>query len=333
MWKRLLYLCLISCALLQRAGAQDPHFSQYFSSPLTFNPALTGYFDGMQRFTANIRNQWAAIGEPYTTGTASFESKILSNTIAANDKWGWGVHALYDQSAGGIYRNTYLSLSTGFTKGLDADGGQSIGIGIQATLARNMVDFDRISFSNQLTSGGYDLSIPSGETINNRTVNYADLNAGILYNYKDENENQFSLGASLYHILQPALSFFSAANQSVQRRYVLHASANLNVRDQDQLFFSGHIMQQSGANETVAGGAYGIGLGEADKYFYLGAWLRVKDAVYPYIGLRTPAYQLGISYDITTSDLQRKQNFTGSGELSFVYFFNRNRNKGIPCFF
>ncbi|MBV9986778.1 MAG: PorP/SprF family type IX secretion system membrane protein [Chitinophagaceae bacterium] len=333
MRRHLLYLVFFCCAILQRVAAQDPHFSQYFSSPLSFNPALTGYFEGNSRFTANIRNQWAGIGDPYTTGTVSFESKILTRIVAPNDKWGWGMLALYDQAAGGVYRGTYLSLSTGFSKGLDAEGEQSISVGVQATLARNTVDFDRISFGNQLTSGGYDLSIPSGESINNRSVHYADLNAGILYNYKDENENQLSIGASMYHILRPALSFFSAGNQSVQRRYTIHASANLRVKENDQLFFSAHLMQQAGATETVAGAAYGFGIGDADRYFYLGAWLRVKDAVYPYVGLQTDSWQAGISYDITSSDLQRKQHFTGSGEVSFLYFFNRTRGKGIPCFF
>ena len=29
--------------------AQDPHFSQFFSSPMTLNPAFTGKFDGVSR--------------------------------------------------------------------------------------------------------------------------------------------------------------------------------------------------------------------------------------------------------------------------------------------
>lgn len=160
--------------------AQDPYFSQYYSSPLTFNPALTGYFNGAHRLAINYRNQWANISSPYQTGAVSFDTRILQNKMAANNKWGLGVQAMYDQAGAGVYKNSYIALSTGFNKGLDADGYQSIGIGIQAAYARHVVDFSKVSFANQFTSSGFDLSVPSGETINNRSISYADLNIGML---------------------------------------------------------------------------------------------------------------------------------------------------------
>ncbi len=316
-----------------KAHAQDPHFSQYFSSPLSFNPAFTGYFDGTQRVAFNIRNQWINTSDPYVTGTVSYDTKILKQAIGSNDRWGLGVMALYDQSAGAIFKNNYIAVSTGFNKGLDAEGMQSIGIGVQASYARNSVDFSRVSFSNQFTGSGYDLSVPSGETINNNSISYVDVNAGILYNYKDENDNQFSFGASMYHILQPSLSYFSGNNQSLQRRYTIHAGANLAVGVRDQLFISTSLMNQAGSSDVVVGGAYGLGIGDTDNSLYLGTWLRLKDAVYPYIGLQTASFQLGLSYDITVSDLKKTKGFSGSSELTFIYFFNKNSNKGIPCFF
>ncbi len=325
----LLVFCLCSSAV----RAQDAHFSQYFSSPLTFNPAFTGYFDGAHRLALNIRKQWANVNEPYTTGTVSFDTRIMNNSIGSNDRWGLGVMALYDQSGGGIYKNNYFAVSTGFNKGLDAEGSQSIGIGVQATFARNSVDFSRISFNTQFNGSGYDLAIPSGETVNNNSVNYVDVNAGILYNYKDESDNQFTVGASMYHILKPTLSYFSGSNQPLQSRYTAHMGANLNIRDRDQLFISTHLMQQGGSSEVVFGGAYGLGLGDDGKYLYIGTWMRTKDAVYPYAGLRTPSFQVGISYDVTTSDLRKVKGYSGGSELTFIYYFNKNTSKGIPCFF
>ncbi|MEO7531466.1 MAG: PorP/SprF family type IX secretion system membrane protein, partial [Sediminibacterium sp.] len=272
--------------------------------------------------------------DPYTTGTISFDTKILQNKIGSNDRWGLGVHALYDQSSGGIFKNTYLSFSTAFNKGLDAAGDQSIGVGVQATFARNSVDFNKISFSNQFNGSGFDLGMPNGETVNNQSVSYVDLNAGILYNYKDESGNQFSFGAAMFHMLRPKLSFFSGNNNSLQTRYTVHGGAGFSVGQNDNFFVSAHLMQQNGANENVIGAAYGIGLGSPYLTLYLGSWLRVNDAIYPYIGLHTSAFQLGFSYDITNSDLSRVKNFTGSTELSFSYFFNSGeRRKGIPCFF
>ena len=333
MVKRKIILLLMFCygGLLY---AQDPYFSQYYSSPLTFNPALTGYFNGAHRLAVNYRNQWANISSPYQTGSVSFDTRIMENKIAANDKWGIGIQALYDQSGAGVYKNSYVSVSTGFNKGLDAEGNQSIGIGVQAAYARHVVDFSKISFASQFTSSGFDLSVPSGETINNRSVGYTDLNIGILYNYGDDAGNNFNIGASVFHLLTPSLSFFSAQNNSIARRYTFHTSALLQANERDQFFFSSNFMQQAANNQTVVGMAYGWNLGNADAHLYTGAWLRVKDAIYPYIGIRTPDYQLGISYDITHSDLKKANGFTGSSELSFIYFFSRkDKRNRIPCFF
>ena len=325
---------LILSVCFSKAHAQDPHFSQYFSSPLTFNPTFTGYFDGTQRFAFNMRSQTLNGGDPYITGTASFDTKILKNKIGSNDRWGLGILGLYDQSSGGIYKNTYLSLSTAFNKGLDANGDQSIGIGLQAGLGRKSIDFNNISFNSQFNGSGFDLSIPSGETVNNQSVSYVDLNAGILYNYRDESGNQFSFGAGMFHILRPKLGFFSNANPSLAPRYTIHAGAGFRVGEQDDFFISAHFMEQNGATESVIGGAYGFVPGESDMSLYIGTWLRMKDALYPYIGLRTPAYQLGLSYDIFNSDIRVSNRYSGSSELSFIYFFNKDRKKkGIPCFF
>lgn len=327
------FLLLLLCFCRLSAYAQDPHFSQYFSSPLTFNPAFTGYFDASHRMAFNLRKQWANVSDPYTTGTVSFDTRIMQNRINSNDRWGLGVMALYDQSGGGVFKNNYVAISTGFNKGLDEDGGQTIGIGVQASLARNSIDFSRISFNSQFSGNGYDLSIPSGETINNNSVSYFDLNAGVLYNYRDDNNNQVSLGASIYHILTPKLSYFSGNNQSLQRRYTLHAGANLSIRQRDQLFISINLMQQAASNEVVVGGAYGIMLDDTEKYLYLGTWMRTRDAIYPYLGLRTSSFQVGLTYDVTTSDLKKIKGASGGTELSFIFFFNKTEGKGIPCFF
>ena len=72
------------------AFAQDPHFSQFSSSPLTLNPAFTGKFFGTYRVAGNYRNQWPSINNAFTTATASIDFHIMQNKIAANDTWGLG---------------------------------------------------------------------------------------------------------------------------------------------------------------------------------------------------------------------------------------------------
>src|SRR3954451_21884956 len=90
---------LVFLFILLKAKAQDPHFSQFFASPLTLNPALTGKFDGDLRVTGNYRNQWPTINRAFTTTTVSADLPIMRNSISSNDTWGLGIMGYTDQSA------------------------------------------------------------------------------------------------------------------------------------------------------------------------------------------------------------------------------------------
>ena len=62
-------LLLAACSLELAGYSQDLHFSQFFNSPLSTNPANTGFIpDGDYRLGVNYRNQWSAImAVPYKT--------------------------------------------------------------------------------------------------------------------------------------------------------------------------------------------------------------------------------------------------------------------------
>ncbi len=67
-----LFITAIFCITSFFLKAQDPNFSQFFASPLTLNPALTGKFDGQLRIAGNYRNQWPTINNAYSIGSYSF---------------------------------------------------------------------------------------------------------------------------------------------------------------------------------------------------------------------------------------------------------------------
>lgn len=104
------------------ANAQDPHFSQFFASPLTLNPALTGKFDGTLRVSGNYRNQWPAFNNVYTTSTLSVDFPILKSRLPDYDTWGVGILALTDKAGGGVLTNNYIGVSTSYHKALDENG-------------------------------------------------------------------------------------------------------------------------------------------------------------------------------------------------------------------
>ena len=113
--------------------AQDPNFSQFFASPLTLNPAMTGKFDGLYRVAGNYRNQWPTINNAFVTYTASLDGHILADRIPEWDQFGVGIMGFSDKSGNGVLQNNYAALSLAYHKALDENGWHQIGVGFQGT--------------------------------------------------------------------------------------------------------------------------------------------------------------------------------------------------------
>ena len=137
-----------SCFSLTSVSAQDPHFSQFFASPLTINPAFTGKFDGNYRIASNHRNQWPTINNAFITTTGSFDTKLLQKTLNENDSWGIGFTGYSDNHANGALKFNYASFSSAYHKGVDEDNNTQIGFGFQITQANMLVNTNQIKFED-----------------------------------------------------------------------------------------------------------------------------------------------------------------------------------------
>jgi len=312
--KRFIFICCVAVFLESSLFAQDPAFSQFFASPLTLNPALTGKFNGDVRVAGNYRNQWPSINNAFITSTVSIDGGILKKALPETDVWGLGLMAMTDKTASGILTSNYLALSTSYHKALDEDGLHQIGIGFQATYANKRLDGTKLNFEDQLDQqGGW--TIPSGEPIAGHQVNinYFDLNAGILYNGSTDGANNFYFGASVYHLTRPQESFTGNASYTLHPRLTLHGGYSFPLSPGNSLnfiHFSGMFSQQAEARDIVLGGAWSVNVNNNDNNpvnFYLGSWVRfnnVTDAIIPYVGLDFGSFTLGISYDVNVSALK-----------------------------
>lgn len=317
-----------------KLAAQDPHFSQFFSSPLTLNPAFTGKFNGAVRAAANYRNQWPTINRAYETGTASVDFPIMTKNIPTTDTWGLGFMGYADKSAAGAVSFNYFSMSTAYHKGLDEDGFKQLGAGFQVTYANMLINTSKLTFEDQLTSAGF--TNPTQEIFNNSTLksSYIDVNAGILYTQSTSDRNNFYGGVSLYHINRPKQQF-TGVNYNLYPRATIHAGGYFPTGVQTTLHLSGLHSTQAGAHETVLGGAMQFIAGDpyADKptSFYGGGWFRFGDAIIPYIGLEFSDLRAGVSYDINMSDLKTASQSRGGIEISLIYVMRSPESKGLPC--
>jgi type IX secretion system PorP/SprF family membrane protein len=301
--------------------AQDPHFSQFFSSPLTLNPAFTGLFDGDFRVAGNFRNQWPTINNAFTTATASVDFSVLKNRLPENDRWGVGVLALNDQSANKILNNNHYSISTAYHKGLDENGYHQLTIGFQGTFTSKVLDVSGADFEDELTALGF-TGVTSEVFSNQRVaINYFDLHTGILYSGTTNGENNFYLGASVYHVNRPNESFMGG-NFILEPRLTIHGGGRIPLGTYRAIHGSLIHQRQGGANETVLGAAMSFNINQ-DEYnpvdLYAGAWYRLRDAAIPYVGVEFGSFRVGFSYDVNMSNLRTASQRRGGTELSLIY--------------
>ena len=314
-------------------SAQDPHFSQFFSSPLTLNPAFTGKFFGAYRISGNYRNQWPTFNNAFTTTTASIDFQILKNKIIAADTWGVGVMGYSDNSANGAIKFNYASFSTAYHKGLDEDGLHQIGAGFQVTYANTIVNTNLLTFEDQLTTGGFTgvtSEVFSSSTLNS---NYIDVNAGLLYNGSTNDRNNFYFGLSMYHINRPNQKFIGA-EYFLTPRTNFHAGGYFAIGETTTMHLSALQMFQGGFSETMVGGAVQLNTNPNDSKstsLYVGTWMRFNDAIIPYIGVEFGDYRLGASYDYNSSLIRTATQNRGGIEISLIYIRRPSTDRPVNC--
>ncbi len=326
---------LLVCLLVGTLGlkAQDPHFSQFFASPLTLNPAFTGKFNGQWRVAANHRDQWPSIPKAYVTTSASIDFPILKNVIPEGDVFGIGLSGLSDASASNALKLNYGSASISYHKAIDENGYNTIGAGFQATYSSMNLDLSKLTFEDELQQNGFVQGTSAEYLRPFQNPSYFDLNAGILFSGSTNGLNNYYLGVSAYHINKPKVSFLQD-NWNLTSRVTVHAGGYLPVGDMLNVNLSAIHQIQNKTSETVLGAALAINANRSDENptnVYIGSWMRVKDAIIPYVGLEFGGLRIGATYDINISDLKSASGNRGGSEFSLIYIMNRTVAKGIPC--
>lgn len=332
------WICILSILFFaKKAWAQDPHFSQFFSSPLILNPASTGNFNGIARISANYRNQWPALGKAFVTSTVAIDGGLLKKYTPFNDQFSGGIILLSDQTGNGILKENHLGVSLAYQKGLDEDGIHSIAVGFQASLTNLLFDAGKANFEDELTVSGF--SLPSAELFLGRDLGkkFYDFHAGLLYQGPLGDEGMFYIGTSVYHLNKPKLGF-SSNNYFIRNRYNLHGGGFIPAGASTTLHVSGQYQNHFNYKEWVVGAALSKNLKNLPRQYkevYAGVWMRNKDALIPYLGFEWNDVRIGFSQDINMSGSRTSANSYQSTEVSFIWIINKNNspyNKKCPKF-
>ncbi len=301
--------------------AQDLHFSQFFNSPLTTNPANTGFLPEYDyRLGANYRQQWASIPAQFKT------MSIYGDAQAFRDRFesGWvglGGAILRDVAGSGNLTSTKVYGSAAYHQMLGGTGLLSAGFNIG--WANKRVDVTKFTFDNQWNGKFFDAGAPSGENFAATNINYLDVQVGLNYAYFPTDNIYLHAGVSVHHVNSPKESFFNSASgydNAIARRYIAFADAVLKVNDRVIVSPGAYFTTQAKAKELTLGLHANYNLsGDGEKQVIGGLYYRGGDAVIPMIGFQWKSVRLMFSYDATTSSLKNYNNMQGASEFALLY--------------
>ena len=320
--------------LLQQAGAQDLHFSQYFNTPILVNPANTGFNpDNDYRLGGNYRNQWANVGSPYKTMSAWGDIKLFQERFE-NGWVGVGGMLLKDEAGSGSLSATSGFATVAYHQMLGYNSLLSGGFGLGYTTKR--IDLSKLNFDNQWNGQFFDAQIPSNEPFAYNSVSYMDLQVGLNYAYFASENLYINAGLSVMHLNTPRESFFdpSVSNSTIDRRYTGFLNANIKVQDVWIVNPNIYVSNMGDAWETVLGVNANRDLGDnGAKQLILGMYYRNNDALIPVFGYQINDIRFTINYDATISTLSPLNGTRGAYELSIIKsgIFPSGYSRSIKC--
>lgn len=333
-----IYSIILFFAFAFTVKSQDIHFSQYYASPLTLNPSLTGLINGDFRVAGIARGQWFSIptqgsASPYSTYALSYDHSLFRKKLK-NNGLGIGFTATSDEAGDGSLTTQALMGSIAYHLSLDRYGRHRLSVGLQGGVVFMRIFQHDLVFEQQWDSGlnTFNPLLDNGESTNFQgNVMYGDVNAGMTFSSMPSEKFAYYIGFALNHIATPTISFLNDGTNKLGRRYIAHAGASWSTSKYFKVLPTVLYMTQTEAQQINVGSAFQYEFGD-NVYGFIGGFTRVvgdldgalrNDAVIFTIGAEAFNTRLGLSYDFNTSKLKGATKSIGAAELSVIYIHNK----------
>jgi type IX secretion system PorP/SprF family membrane protein len=330
---KLLVLC--SVMLASFCYSQDLHFSQFFNSPLTTNPANTGFIpDGDYRLGINYRNQWSSIMTvPYKTMSAFGDVQVGKNRFE-NGWIGLGGVILRDVAGSGNLTSTKIYGSVAYHQMMGYSSLLSLGFNVG--YANKQINTTNLKFPDQFDGKFFDNKLPTSAILDRNNIGYLDMQVGMNFAYFPTENIYVNGGFSAHHVNKPHESFFTSSDLSdrVPVRYIGFLNGSFKLNDQVIINPNIYYTTQAKAQEIVGGLNAHYNLSGDGSYQLIGGlYYRHKEALIPMIGLGWNDYTFSFSYDATISSLKNYDNTRGAFEFSLIKqgVINPSGNRITPC--
>ena len=329
MKKIIIILTLVLYAF--QISAQDPHFSQYYASPLYLNPGLTGASQH-PRLMLNSRIQWTKLPQAFTTYAVSADIYI--------EKYhsGFGLMALTDKEGSVNLRNT--TVTAFYSAKIRLSPKWILSPGLSFGYGNRTIDYDKMLFGDQILFNG-PTSDDAIQTLGN--TSYFDFSSGaVIYN------KNFWAGFSAYHINEPNHSLLGEMSK-LPMRMSFHAGGRIPISH--NILSTSKLSSVSPSFVFTKQGdfkQFDFGANVVFDPVLVGLWYRgiplmkteyekfSQDAIIFIIGLNLKYLEVNYSYDITISHIGPDTG--GSHEISILLPLKnldltrgKKYDKFLPC--
>lgn len=312
--------------------AQDPQFSQFYSSPIYLAPSFAGTGSG-GRVILNYRNQWPRLASTYVT------SAISADYYLDKYKSGIGLILLRDDEGDGIMNASRLGLNYSFNFNISKEW--KFRPGLQTYYYWKSIDYSILRFGDQILRGGSSgntgSSIEMSDLLNSEPVRHVDFTTSMLAYSK-----QYWFGITIDHLMFLSQEL-SSQGDYVPLRYDFFGGGKYNIRSktirrkEESVTVSYNFFTQKKIKYLDLGTYY------THEPISIGIWYRGLPvfpdnknlgAITLLLGYKFAAFRVGYSYDFTTSKLITKTG--GAHEVSLIYSFKERKNikvkhKALPC--
>lgn len=304
-------------------SAQDIHYSQFHNAMMNINPGQTGVFNGDQRFTAIIRDQWRSVPVPYLTIGAAYDMR-LSSYKYRNRFFGVGAYFNYDKAGDSNMSLVNFALNGSYSHVIDPKNIISGGLGF-AINQRRFNEGD-LRWDTQWDGDTHRPDLPSQENFDAMNKFFVDINLGINYRHQVSSRTWINVGGGAYHLNQADQSYYSLNQDdtALPIRWTGSIHSSFQLTQGFDIMVNGLYQTQNPYEEIVVNGIARLYISNKPGKHYildLGAGLRVGDAFYPLAGFQYNNWYVAVSYDVNTSFFEVATNGRGGPEVSVRYIY------------
>jgi len=325
----LAFILLVFCQV-DEINAQDFHYSQFYNAPMSVNPALTGIFNGDERFSGSLRDQWRSVRVPWFNFSLGYDRKFYPKK-STKGFWGAGLYFNYDTQGDSNLKLANINLSGSYTRILTRN--HLITLGALVGYSSRAFDPTNLTWDRQWDQqrNEFNIGLGSGETFSYERFGFIETGLGLNYRWQRSTRTKLDLGIGGFHLTTPKARFItSTVSQDLPIRLSFYGIFSKELSDKLDLQLDAMFQKQNAYDELLFGGYLNFYLNQQrgkEFQFRVGVGYRTRQAIYPKLGIEFNNIFISASYDIYLDDFSQEHG-GGGPELHLRYIIKHVKPLG-----